>query len=140
MKKLALTSLLLLTAIKSVSACSYLAGFNKSHSETMEVVNFYSGIYFSASFSIILANFALFYLRKQKDYLFLLFLIPTIISWILLVFFGFLFEECSFQINALKWGSIVFLPFLVFQICLWIMKKGLHVEKRSLRMPSIKSS
>lgn len=138
MKKLALTSLMFLITTKSVSACSYLAGFKKPFPETMAVVNYYSGIYFLLSFSLILANFAIFYLRKQKDYFFLFLLIPTIAVWILLAFFGVLLEECSFQISALKWGSIVFLPFLVLQIGLWIMKRGLHIEKKPLEISSIK--
>lgn len=139
MKKLALTNLLLLTAHKSVSACSYLAGFKKSFPETMLVVDFYSGIYFLLSLSLILANFAIFYLRKQRDYLFLFLLIPTIVIWILLALFGVLLEECSFQINTLKWGLIVFLPFFVIQIGLWITKSGFHLPvKKHLSITSIK--
>ena len=137
MKKLALTSLMFLIATKSVSACSYLAGLKKSFPETMAVVDYYSGIYFLSSFSLILGNFAIFYLRKQKDYLFLFSLIFTIVVWILLVFFGALLEECSFQISALKWGSIVFLPFMILQIGLWITKTRLHLPN-NLNLPSIK--
>lgn len=66
------------------------------------------------------------------------FLIPTIVIWVLLALFGILLEECSFQINVLKWGLIVFLPFLVFQVGLWITKSGLHLWSKQLDLPSIK--
>lgn len=138
MKKQALASLLLLTAIKPVSACAYLADPNKSFSEMMTDATFYSGTYFLLSSALILANFVVFYLRKQRDYLILFFLIPVIIVWILLSIFGVLLEECSFLINALKWGSIIFLPFLVIQMALWIGKIGLHLPSNRLKLPSIK--
>jgi hypothetical protein len=68
----------------------------------------------------------------------LFFLIPTIGIWILLALFGLVLEECSFQINILKWGLIVFLPFFVFQVGLWITKSGLHLPSKQLDLPSIK--
>ncbi len=102
-------------------------------------ISYYSGIYFFSSFILILGNIVIFYLRNQRDYLLFFFLIPPIVIWVLLALFGLLLEECSFQINVLKWGLILFLPFFVFQIGLWITKSGLHLpDKKPLDITSIK--
>jgi len=139
MKKLALTNLIVLFAIKSVSACWYLDGYGETYHESVEIAGFYSKLYFLLSVALISANFLIFYLREQKDYLILFALVPILVIWTLFVVFGNFLEECSIQIGALKWGIIIFLPFVIFQVILWITKRGLHLsEKNPLDITSIK--
>ena len=113
-----------LITTKSVSACSYLAGSNKSFSETMREVNFYSAVYFFSIFFLFLLNFGLFIWRDKKDYLFLILLVGTALIMIPLTFFGMIMEECSFLLNTLKWEFIFILAILVFHIGLWITKRN----------------
>jgi len=69
---------------------------------------------------LFLANIALFFLRKQKDYLMLILIIATAFMMILLTSFGVLLEECSFLRNTLKWESIISLTIFCFHIGLWV--------------------
>ncbi len=140
MKKLALMSLIVLFAIKSVSACFYLDGYGETYAESVEIAGFYSKLYFFLSFALISVNFLIFYLRQQRDYLIMFLLVPILVIWTLFVLFGLLLEECSIQVGALKWGIIIFLPFVILQVILWITKRGLHIpDRKPLDITSIKT-
>jgi len=127
MKKLAATNLMLLIAIKTVTACSYDA--NTPNVDLIAEISFYSKIYFLSTVFLILANVALFSFRKQKDYLMLILIIATAFMMILLTSFGVLLEECSFLRNTLKWEFIIFLTIFCFQIGLWVSNSSLRINK-----------
>jgi hypothetical protein len=127
MKKLALTNLILLVAIKSVSACMYDA--DKPSVNSIAEMNLYSTIYFLSIVFLILANISLFFFRKQKDYLVLISVIAITSMMILSTLFGVLVEECSFLRNTLKWEFIIFLAIFCFHIGLWLSKSSLRINK-----------
>ena len=130
MKKLALTNIMLLIAIKSVSACSYDAG--RPNVDLMAEIRFYSRIYFLSTVCLFIANIALFSLRKQKDYFTLILIIATAFMMTLLTSFGVLLEECSFLRNTLKWEFIIFLAIFCFHVGLCVTKSSLRINKKDL--------
>lgn len=139
MKKSALTSLMLLVAFKSVSACGYIAGTNKSFSETLKDIEFYTTVYLFSIFSLFLANFGLIILREKKDTLFRLLIIGTSLVMIPLTFFGMAMEECGLLFAILKWELIFILILFAIQLYLWVTKSELDLRrKRELDLPSIK--
>ena len=132
MKKLALTNLMLLMAIKSVSACTY-----GSNADSMSKSSVYT-IYFFTFVFLVIGNIILFFLRDKKDYLLLILIIGTASLMLSLNFFGVLLENCDFLDETLKWEFIIFLPITVFHIGLWITKSRLHLWSKQLNLPSIK--
>jgi len=140
MKKLALTSLLLLTANKIVSACSYSNYSNDpNYIDPITVNNFYSKLYFFPLVFLILANFVLFFLRKQKDYLMLGIIFFASFMTIPVTFFGSFLSGCGDGLPVvLKWEFIFFLTFFVFHIGLWVNKVGLHWRVGKLTLIKLK--
>lgn len=101
MKKLALTSLLLLIAIKSVSACTYLGDPLAAEKD------FYSTIYFFSLVFLILANVQIYYWRNKGDILTLIFISGITLIMIPVTFFGVLLEHCDFLGETLRFEFII---------------------------------
>jgi hypothetical protein len=121
MKKLALTNLMLLTAIKSVSAFS--EAIDKNIAEAYQERFFYQGIYFFTLVFLTVGNFSLYFVRKQKDYLFLAVLITTVFGMILVTDGAQFATDRSDDFTVfLKWEFILFLIFTAFHLGLWITK------------------
>ena len=123
---------MLLIAIKSVSACE------ASQGEIEETV-FYITIFFYSLIFMILANFVLFFRRKQKDYIMLFAIILTILLMLPVTFIASVIPVCGAALElALKWEFIIFLMIFGFQICLWVNKTGLHWRDDGLTLTKLR--
>ena len=141
MKKLALINLIVLTAIKSVSACSISIDPNNPDAASAKIAEnvFYIKIYFYSLVFLIFANFVLFFLRRQKDYLVLVILILTVLIMIPLAFFGMVIQDCGFALGSiLKWEFIIFLMVFGLHLSLWVNKTGLHLLGEGLTITKLK--
>lgn len=133
---------MLLTAIKSVSACS--VGINPDNplADPYAEINesfFYTKIYFYSLIFLILANFVLFFLRRQKDYPVLFAIISTLLIMIPATFIATLIQDCGALIGfVMKWEFIIFLIIFGFHICLWVNKTGLHLRGEGLTLTKLR--
>ena len=118
MKKLALTNLIVLMAIKSVSACTYLGD------PLAEDKSFYSTMYFFSLATLILTNVVIYYWRRKGDVLSLIFILSIAVIMTPVTFFGVLMEYCDLLGETLKLEFIVFVAITVFHIGLWITKSS----------------
>jgi hypothetical protein len=124
MKKLALTNLMLLMAIKSVSACSYAPGKEPPPVESIDV------IYFLSAFALMLPIGFLYILRERKG---LWAIISSAISLVLfipaVVLTALIFSPCGgFGPVLLLVKAELFLMLLIFTIQLfsWISEKDIY--------------
>lgn len=137
MKKLALINLIVLIAIKSVSACDYFNYANDpNYVDPIAKNYFYSKLYFYLLVFLILANIGVYFLRKQKDGLVLkLIIFAALLTMPVTIVGAFLTSSCGDELPVvLKWEVIVFLTLFIFHICLWISKVGLHWQTGKLKL------
>ena len=120
---------MLLIAIKSVSAC-------ESPSDIRDIENtfFYSKTYFYALIFLILANIVLFFLRRKNDYLVLFGTISIVLLIIPIALWAIEFQSCgSWAIEkVMRWGFFTFLIIFCAQICLWVNKTDLRINKGNM--------
>lgn len=130
MKKLALINLILLLAVKSISACD--------HPNYVEIINenlYYRKLYFYSSVFLIIANFLLFFVRKQHDYAVLVIIIISTIIAAMVTFAGAIISgaDCGDGLRAfLGLDLIYFILLTVFHLGLWLGKGNLRFSKKEL--------
>ncbi len=110
---------MLLMAIKSVSACSYISGSDKPVLEMLADISFYTTVYFISIFLLFIANAALFISREKTDYLFLAIVIGMALIMIPLTFFGMIMEGCDLLFSILKWELIIIAATFAIHLGLW---------------------
>jgi hypothetical protein len=125
MKKLALTNLMLLTAIKSVSACSVAVDPNNPNYDPIAENNFYGAIYFYSSIFLILAIIVSYFLSGRKRLWFVIVTITSVFLMIPILFvFGIMLKGCgNISLGIIKWYFIFLLFLFTFQIVSWIIRK-----------------
>ena len=133
MKRLALTNLMLLMAIKSVSACSVTIDPNNPNFDSVAENVFYVKTYFYSLVFLILANIVLFFLRRRKDYLVLLGIIALVLLMFPATLVASVISDCGDSLHiVLKWEFIFFLMIFCFHICLWVNKISLRINQGKL--------
>lgn len=136
MKKLALMNLIVLIAIKSVSACEYFNYGNDPNYVDPPTENaFYSKLYFFSLVFLIIANLFLFFKRNQNDYLVLAIIIISIVIATPLTLGAALISgaDCGDTLRELlKWDLIYFLLLTALQVGLWWCKRGLRLTRTKL--------
>jgi hypothetical protein len=123
MKILALTSLILLLAIKSVSACSYASGYEPPQLEKVD------GIYFLSASALIIPIIFLYFLRERKGRWAIFTSTLSLVLFIPAIFFtAMIFGMCSAFVLPVQMliKAELFLMLLIFTIQLfsWITQKG----------------
>jgi hypothetical protein len=127
MKKLALTNLTLLMAIKSVSACSYAPGFEPPQLEKVD------GIYFLSAFALIVPIVFLYFLRERKGRWAIITSGVSLVLFIPALFFtALIFAMCSGFIVPVQIliRAELFLMLLIFTIQLfsWISQRKTAIK------------
>jgi hypothetical protein len=122
MKKLALTNLMLLVAVKSVSACSYSPGY-----EPPQLVKF-DGIYLLLAFTLIIPIVFFYYLRDRKSRWAIITSAVSLVLFIPALFFtAFIFAMCAaFVVPVqilIRAELFLMLLILTIQISLWISER-----------------
>jgi hypothetical protein len=129
MSKLALTNLLLLLAIKSVSACSYAPGYEPPQLEKVD------GIYFLSAFALMAPIVFLYFLRERKGQWALITSAVSLVLFIPALFFTALtFAMCGGFVTPVQMliRAELFLMLLIFTIQLfsWISQKRTATKLR----------
>lgn len=124
---------MLLMAIKSVSACTYLGDPLAAEKD------YYLTLYFFSLFFLVLGNIALYYWRNKGDILTLIFIVGIAVIMTPITFFGVLLEYCDFLGETLRFELIIFVAITLFHVGLWLTKSGLDLpSQKGLDLPSIK--
>jgi hypothetical protein len=132
MKKLALTNLMFLMAIKSVSACTP-AGDPNSRFGGSAPTGVFDQIFFFASFGLLLPIVILFFLRKRKGLWTIILSILSLVLFIPAIFIVGMFEPCGQGDSTsyvIKGVFFLMLLFFTFQIVLWISQRKTPLELR----------
>jgi hypothetical protein len=129
MKKAALTSFILLSAIKSVSACSYAPGYDPPQLEKVD------GIYFLSAFALIVPIVFLYYYRERKGGWAVIISTVSLILYIpAIIFTAFLFAMCGAFVGPVQLliKAELFLMLLIFTIQLFSLigqkKTGIKLQ------------
>lgn len=132
MKKLALTNLIVLLAIKSVSACSYPEGYIEPVSVLKGNEYYFWGIFFG-SFILLIPIVVLYYRRKRQGLWTIIASILSLVFFIPLLLLTAVYTMCS---NGAGIAAVIiaefFLMFLLFlyQLISWITQR-----KMSRKLP-----
>lgn len=119
MKKLALTNLIVLFAIKSVSACSYISGSKKPILEMLDEISLYTNVYLFSIISLFIVNSAIIFLREKRDNLFLAIIIILALIMTCLTFFGIIMEGCDLLFSTLKLELVIISVITSLHLLMW---------------------
>jgi len=121
---------MLLMAIKSVSACSYLPEHKEQYLQNLAERDFNVKLYFFSTVFLVIANIILFVIRNKKDYWLLAVIILTIIASIPITLFVGAQDMCGNSIvTGLQANFVVFISFFIYQILLWVNRTSLQFKK-----------
>jgi uncharacterized protein (DUF486 family) len=129
-KKSCLASLVLIFTTKLANACVYAPELKDQIIRQLAERDFTVKAYFFPVVLLIVANIAMFFVRRKHDYLLGFAIVLTALISAPLTIFSIVNDACGNSIVAnLQINFHIFLGFLVLQICLWLKGAGLRFKK-----------